>query len=440
MFRNRFFKLSSLTLLCAVGLTGSSAVYAESKPLDNLVNFNAEARVRYEFFNNTDFNDAIDDKRDFATTRVRPSLLFTPHEQISVLFQPQFAVGWGETLNTSLSSVNAASVGSASGGLDEPSLGIHQAYLAYSPSDSFTMTVGRQELVYGDQLVIGSVDWNNTGRSFDALKFKYSQDKYFVDLFYSILSDAEAAASRGACAAPCQSGDQHFMGIYGSIDAATWLKNLDLYAFYRYDDTVDPQPHNYVTFGTRLKGNKNAVDYRVEATGQFGKTTVASGTETDVEDYQVDAEVGYTFEDLKKFRIGIEGFITSENYLQLFPTAHKWLGYIDLFGRRNIMGGVARLSIVPNEKWKVAFDAHTLFRTSTDRGLFALNGLGEIDPASASDSKLAGEELDLIVSYAPMKLIKFDLGLNTFAPMGFIKDDLGDSLPVFGYLQTSVKF
>lgn len=433
--------MKKLTFLALVMLAmNPSLTNAEMTTMDGKLKINAEARVRYEFFNNTDFVSGTNDKNDFIFTRVRPKFTLTPHEQLTVVFEPQFSAGWGEVLNTSVSSVNSATGGTTSGGLNDPTLGVHQGYFTYAPNSVISLTLGRQEIAYGDELVIGSVGWHNTGRSFDALKLKFKKDRYWVDAIYSLLSDQESAAGRGACAAPCNFGDHHFGGLYGSINAAEWLKEFDLYAFYRYDDASNPRPHNYLTFGTRLKGKKSAFDYRFEATGQYGKSTVANGGNYNQRDYQADLEVGYNFENFYNFRFGLEGLLASENYIQMFPTAHKWIGYVDLFGRRNIMGGVVHLSIKPNDKWFAKLDAHTLFRYTTDRGLFRLNGTTEIGAAGTSNSRLAGEEIDFVVSYKPLKMLSFDAGINGFIPMGFVKGNVGDDIALFGFLQSKLKF
>ena len=45
--------------------------------------------------------------------------------------------------------------------------------------------VGRQELIYGDERLIGAFDWNNFSRTFDAVKLRYQKDpqKFWVDAF-----------------------------------------------------------------------------------------------------------------------------------------------------------------------------------------------------------------------------------------------------------------
>lgn len=412
---------------------------AEFELADGKVKIGLNARVRYEFHNNSDFTSTVNDTNDFVLTRFRPTFTFLPHEQIKLLFQPQFSSGWGEVFGTSISSVSSAALTSTSSNLNDPTLGVHQAFMEYSPADWFAMTLGRQELLYGDELIIGPVNWHNTGRAFDALKLKFKGENYWVDVVYSLLNDQESGAGRGACAAPCSFGDHHFMGAYASIDVADWLKELDFYAFYRLDNVANPpRAHNYVSVGTRLKGKANSWDYRLEATGQYGKSTM-TGVNGNQRDYQADVEIGYTWEEAYNFRFSLEGLMASKNYNQLFPTVHKWLGYADLLGRRNVMSGVAHLSMKPSDKWKLALDAHTIMRLSNSSPLFALNGLTPLG-AGASSSKFAGEEIDFTATFQPLSMLSFDAGVSTFIPAGFIKSNVGNDLATFGYLQANLTY
>lgn len=431
-----------IIFLCVTALIMSMTSTAEAKPfelLDGKIKIGGQARFRYEHFNNTDFV-AANDTRDFILTRLRVSLTLIPHEQIVLFFQPQFTAGWGES-TASLSSVDQSSNavgGVANSGtvLNDPTLGVHQGYLAYSPTDWFTVKLGRQELIYGDHLVVGNVGWSNSGRSFDAVKFKFTGDIFWVDFLYALLLDVESGVVRGANAAGTSpSGDAHFMGIYSSLDLGDFFKAVDLYALYRFNQTARPRPHNYVTAGLRIKAKPNNWDYRFEATGQIGKLAGANQR-----DWQFDLEGGYTWEDFYKFRLALEAFVTSRNYNQLFPTAHKWLGFIDLFGRRNIMGGVLHLSAQPSEKWLVKLDAHGMFRTKTSAGLFRLNGVTPIGAVGASTSRFAGVETDLTVRYKPLDLLSFQAGFNAFIPAGFVRTNVGSKVPLFGYLQTNLVF
>jgi hypothetical protein len=56
---------------------------------------------------------------------------------------------------------------------------------------------------------------------------------------------------------------------------------------------------------------------------------------------QYDIELGYALL-FKNSRLSAEYFSVSEDFNQLFPTAHKWLGYAGLFKRQNIKGFAGR--------------------------------------------------------------------------------------------------
>lgn len=68
------------------------------------IEIGGHARFRYEFKNDTDFGVApagdANDTRDFVLTRIRPYFKFTPHEQVTIFFEPQFSGGWGEREGT----------------------------------------------------------------------------------------------------------------------------------------------------------------------------------------------------------------------------------------------------------------------------------------------------------------------------------------------------
>ncbi len=64
-------------------------------------------------------------------------------------------------------------------------LNLYQGYLALGNQKEFPLSlkVGRQELSYGDQRLLGAFKWNNDGRTFDAIKVRYQNVLFGVDLF-----------------------------------------------------------------------------------------------------------------------------------------------------------------------------------------------------------------------------------------------------------------
>ncbi len=418
-------------LLLLVSLTFiPMTAQAEIKLVDGKLSVGGHLRFRYEFKNDTDFGVGTDpnDTRSYFFARLRPYIKVTPDPKLDIYLEPQLTAGWGKW----------AGLGESQ---NDFKASLHQGFIEYRATDHFSVKGGRHELAYGDQLLLGPLNWHNISRSFEGVTFRVNGEKYWIDLLWALVDDTEASAVQ---ASPNISGDAHLAGVYSSLNLGKFFKELDFYALYRVDKSgVAPTLHNYVTAGARLKSKPNNWDYRAEVTGQIGKQQGF-----DQRDYQVDAEVGRTWEKLASFRTGLGLFASSRNFNQLFPTGHAWLGDLDLFGRRNVMGGVARFSLKPVEKVKLNFAAYTFLRTKTNAGLASIPAAsgpriaagGGIGGAGTSNSRLAGEEFDLTVSYQIAKFLNISAGASTFIPMGFIKDNVGDDWPVFGWLQTTGSF
>src|SRR5690606_22845165 len=65
------------------------------------------------------------------------------------------------------------------------------------------LRLGRQELAYGNERLVGAVGWSNVGRSFDAALLRLRDDRVAADLFAAQL--VSPAVYDGA---------QHLVGLY----------------------------------------------------------------------------------------------------------------------------------------------------------------------------------------------------------------------------------
>jgi hypothetical protein len=78
-------------------------------------------------------------------------------------------------------------------------------------------------LIYGDERLIGAFDWDNIGRSFDAVKLRYEQDAFWVDAFAGrvvIPNDNEFDQPNW---------DDWFWGVYGSSRSLVQKAEVQLY-------------------------------------------------------------------------------------------------------------------------------------------------------------------------------------------------------------------
>jgi hypothetical protein len=419
---NRLIVKAAFLLLCCVGATAfaesdtPSSSEKISIPAGNLT-IQGDMRVRIEDLGKTDF------KSDRAETllRVRPMLIWKPVEQATVVLQFQAAKAMGEPTYTP-SSTTANTRQETSGATNgDSALTYHQAYGKYQPVEWFQIALGRQVLSYGNELIIGESDWVNVSRSFDVLKVRGSYGIGWTDLFASKLVDTNTTGA-GA-------GDKDFYGMYNGWDFGPYLKQFDIYFLDLHDATVNPSTDMRV-MGARAQSKIGQLDYRAEWTRE---TQVTSG-------YQVNAEVGYAFDLAQQPRLSAEYFYASEDFNQLFTTAHKWLGYADVVGRRNLSGYGAHLSSGILSWMSGQVDYYAFRRAKSDRSAYKVNGTTALGSGTASTSSDLGSEADFTLKFKPTAGVAFALGFSEFYSGAYLKDQLGSSNPTFYYGQMELKF
>ena len=323
---------------------------------------------------------------------------------VSVQFTPQASGFWGLMPQQ----------------LADADLGLHAGFIHYVPGSAFALDIGRLVLSYGDALVIGDVDWHETGRSFDGARGRFTiSDGAWLDVIFTQLSEG-----RGTSDTDIGAGDTYFGGVYASIGKALGMQaDLDPYLLLNLapatdvvNDMGEVVPRDSAaqgTVGVRLKGDPGVVDYRAEAGLQFGTRSLAP--ETPVLAYHVDAELGVKVPSAK-LRVAVEGFYASgddpttednEAWDQLFPTAHKWLGLIDVIpARSNIAGGVFHISYAGLQPVTFVGQAH-VFASTADVALPADEVL---------EAGYRGSEIDLGIVVALGGSLKLRTLYGVFLP------------------------
>ncbi len=394
------------------------------------------ARFRFELRENRDFNSGVNDVLDFVGTRLRLDVKFTPADYLEAFVQPQFAGVWGQ-VESNVSAGGVVTGGAfTSGALRDRELDLHQGYVLWHAHDRIDFKIGRQELVYGEHVVIGNVGFSNVGRAFDAGLVRFFFGDHSVDLFYAKLAEVNG---NGALL----SGDVDFSGIYAQFSPGGLFKAVDGYLLWLRDDRAgDPEDFNFATIGSRMLVQSGIWDSRLEGNVQLGDRLGAN-----MFAYMIDVEQGVKFavRDGLRFAVGYNlasgddpttGTFT--RYHQLFPTAHRWLGFLDFFGRQNIQSGTIRIRMNWNDQWATKLHAHSFWRVRQADLLYGLTAevptAGQATPPT-STSKHAGEEVDLVVVYKPHPLIDLELFGGFFIPGAYIDSAIGDDVAYFTYLQ-----
>lgn len=259
------------------------------------------------------------------------------------------------------------------GGLSDAGLGMHEGYLTID-SEALRLEVGRFEMAYGEHLVIGSVGWHQTGRSFDGIRAHIPVgDGGYVDVFGTWVAEGAAFAG-GGDPTPFAAGDRIFTGVYAGLGGLiSEGMELDVYALgLVVPHTADPsgigqETNGFVTLGARVKDRIGSIDYRAEGGLQLGS---GPGDAT-VLAFQLDAQVGLSLAD-DDIRLAVGGLYASgddpttadfEGWNQLFPTAHKFLGFSDVMGGRSNVAGPNLLATANiGERLKLRLDGHIFFQ------------------------------------------------------------------------------
>ncbi|MDH5720072.1 MAG: alginate export family protein [Spirochaetia bacterium] len=290
------------------------------------------------------------------------------------------------------------------------------------------ITMGRQKLVYGNQRLLGHLDWTSEGRSFDGLKLNYDmKDVNTLDVFTMILNENEAAK------------DKTFTGIYDTLKVIG-LVHLDVYFLNVFEKEVE----NKNTIGGRLtnKADKGvlddfplkALDFNIEYAMQNGNKGLQK-----LEGSLFALDAGYTIGlggDMK-LRIGFEHIIASgdntvdtadvqEGFQQLYGTNHAHMGISDTWLAFNDVNATSvSLTFALNKELSLQYAYWT----------FAENYI----VAGAFDTK--GAEQDFVVTYKPRKGLAVQLGYALVTPSeDTVNTDPEAADQTFAYLSTMYKF
>lgn len=210
----------------------------------------ALVRVRPEMKYNLDFNRTTNDNVDFTGQKIQFWIQkeFTKDVIAKITFQDSRLWGAEKGSLTGLSTANDGT---------RQSTDVREAYIEVKNNFDlpFHIQAGRQILRYGDERLVGSLDWTNVGRSFDGLRLKWEQKYLSSHIFLTSVSErhndiAGNTTSFGvktqyntymdcpyngtkACTPKLDAqrqelGDSYFTGFYNTLKPSDYF-HIDLY-------------------------------------------------------------------------------------------------------------------------------------------------------------------------------------------------------------------
>jgi len=384
------------------------------------VKIDGEIRPRAEFRNGYKALPPADSKAAFAISQRTRFNAFYGNESFKSYISMQDVRVWGDQPQLTKGASNA--------------FAIHQAWGEYFFTKNFSFKVGRQELVYDDSRMLGNVGWAQQARAHDLGLFKYEKDNmklhvglafnqyteslygttYILDRNYKTMQFAwfhTKIGNSGLSILFLNNGVETLLKA-GDPDASTSDEFKTIYS---------------QTIGARFTPTLGPVKLAAAVYYQMGKIK----HDTNSLSAMYFALAG-TFAVTKKFNItaGFEylsGTSTKdktenpENYKSFTPlygTNHKFNGHMDYFYVGNHGNNVGLIDIYATFKMKFGklgiFATPHYFMAAADvyRPKPTTTKSGFTEASYDNMSKGLGVEVDLGVSYAPQKNMKFVLGIS----------------------------
>lgn len=347
----------------------------------------AQYFARGEGRENADFATAKPDLAVGFEQRARLSVRGSAFERVGVLIELQDVRAWGTEPSTTTLAADAA---------------LHQGFVDVKATSFLDVRVGRQELSYGEERLVGSLDWSQTARAFDGLFARLTASPNITVDAFGMLLRAKTAVTPSSGAPPFQTSGSYFTGLYARGRWAGF--GADLYALGLLEDPSTAAggflpSHNRLTTGARVSATVSRLALVGEGafqTGTAARATVLAGAFAGKATW-VFAVAGSPY--LTAEVSGASGDdnspdSTNSTFNQLFPTGHAHLGAMDYFGWQNVVGVRGTIGFRPG-KAHVWLDVHHFSAWNPKDAWYAANGSIFIaaDPLRTNANR--GTEFDL---------------------------------------------
>lgn len=292
-----------------------------------------------------------------------------------------------------------------------PSIALHEAWVNLNLDTLFNFKIGRQELVYDDQRLLGNVDWVQNARSHDAIVGKYESENLKLHLGGAFNQSSQNLFGTNY---PIKNyKGLMYLWFEDKIDSNMRFTLLGLSDTFQENDTTNNNFSRY-TFGGNYYYNSQLMDIQGTGYYQAGKTIMNE----DIGAYMFSLQAYYKN---SGFKIGAGIDYLSGNDVQkkdttkysafntLYATNHKFYGYMDYF--TNIPANTANGGLMDIYA-KAKYDFIAKWSASLDFHSFSLANAIINPMTSELTEKGLASELDLVFVNSYSKDIKIQFGYS----------------------------
>ncbi len=294
---------------------------------------------------------------------------------------------------------------------------IHQAWGEFFLHENFSVKAGRQTLVYDDQRLFGNSDWNQQGRSHDALLLKYAptaKNSIQFGFAYNQSSDKDTGTFYSL-----EKNYKTLQYLYihteneGKLGMSFFLANVGMPGSKTIDSVTSQVNRNMQTLGPIFYLNRGKIRSNLAFYCQTGKNQ----KNIEKRAYFLGGEFNYTVRKAKTLGIGfqylsgndqVDADAYDHEFSTLFGTGHKFNGWMDYFYAGSTHKGVGLLDVyipagMKREKFSADFQLH-YYRAAANVK----------DPSSSAESMDAylGTEVGIMITYTFFPELTFAAGYS----------------------------
>ena len=219
---------------------------------------------------------------------------------------------------------------------------IHEAWAEAFITEGLSLKFGRQEIIYDDHRIFGSVNWAQQARSHDAAILKYKTSSFKSEL--AIAYNQDKVNLNSTQNAPNPKNYKSFQNLW-----MNYIVNEEInvsFLFLNNGKQMDSGVDRYSqTVGPRITYNNKTIAAHGAFYYQGGNNNVATGVDNDAQKIKasyIAADVSYKFTDIFSGLLGYERLSGNSQietndgtetkvFTPFYGTNHKFNGYMDYF-------------------------------------------------------------------------------------------------------------
>lgn len=322
---------------------------------------------------------------------------------------------------------------------------LNEAWARLNFGEGFFAQLGRQNLVYDDERILGGLDWNVAGRFHDALKLGYENQTNKLHLILAfnqnderILGGTYYDMSRAQPYKTMQTLWYQYKDTEAPFSISALVMNLGLEGG---DKETETSKTRYMqTLGTNLSYAPSAWKFDGSFYYQTGKTTAGK----DVSAWMGSVKAAYAIDNKWGVSLGTDYLSGDEQgnskynaFNPLYGTHHKFYGSMDYFYASSFAGGLnpglwdlyAGVTCKPSGKVNLSLNYH-YFRMAED-----------VTVKHETLSKGLGSEFDFQIDWNVMPDVRLSAGYSVMRgteSMDVVKGGNHDSWQDWGWLSLNI--